>query len=113
MLAKQKNNKRKISKQTIIPPQIWVYYRIPLPIPEYRFTMERKFRIDYAWPVQHVAVEIEGGIWIKGRHIQPGGFKKDMYKYNLLSEQGWFLLRYEPKNIDYMQIKHLIDLNTK
>lgn len=109
MYVRPKSNLKQPPKQTIIPAVIWRNFDIPKPIPEYQFLIERKFRIDYAWPLQKVAMEIEGGIWTNGRHIQPKGFKIDMYKYNMLAELGWLLLRYEPKKIDYDQIKRTID----
>jgi hypothetical protein len=108
MYAKQKNQWNRKPKATKILPEIWRFYNIPTPIPEYQFLIERRFKIDYAWPLPLVAMEIEGGIWTNGRHIQPKGFQTDMYKYNKLAELGWLLLRYEPKKIDYEQIRKTI-----
>lgn len=76
-------------------------------VEEYRFHPKRRFRIDYYFPTVKLAVEIEGGVWTGGAHIRPYGFLKDMTKYNLLTEQGIFLLRYEPQRIDYDQIKRV------
>lgn len=105
---------KSIPKQTIIYPDIWRAFDIPQPIPEYQFTIERKWRIDYAWPIYKVAVEIEGGIWMKkSRHTSPSGYLKDMVKYNMLNEKEWALLRYAPKNINYQQIKRVIDNRIK
>lgn len=109
MYVNQLNNWKQKAKQTIILPAIWVHYGIPKPIPEYQFLIERQFRIDYAWPLHLVAMEIEGGIYTNGRHVRPKGFKQDMFKYNVLAELGWLLLRYEPKKIDFDQIKRTID----
>lgn len=60
---------------------------------EYRFC-DRRFRFDYALPYIKTAVEIEGGLYIGGRHITPGGMKKDMEKYNLAAFYGWKVLRF-------------------
>ena len=98
-------------RQSIIIPAIWKKFKIPAPIPEYRFCIERKWRIDYAWPELLIALEIEGGIWSKGRHITPHGFLRDMEKYNKMSENGWLLLRYEPNKIDFIQVKKTIENN--
>ena len=35
---------------------------------EFRFC-ERRWRFDFAWPSHKVAVEIDGGIFIHGRHV--------------------------------------------
>lgn len=98
-------------RQTIVIPAIWKKFNIPAPIPEYQFCIERKWRIDYAWPEIAIALEIEGGIWSKGRHITPRGFLKDMEKYNKMAENGWLLLRYEPNNINFLQVKKTIEIN--
>ena len=88
--------------------ETWKSLGIPSPIPEYNFCMERKWRIDYAWPKILFAVEIEGGIWTRGRHITPKGFLNDIEKYNAMAEKGWLLLRYPPKGIRLTQIKQAI-----
>jgi len=77
---------------------------IPAPEAEYRFHPVRKWLIDYAWPNVNLAVEIEGGIWSKGRHIRPAGFLRDMEKYNSLTSAGWTLLRFQPRRIDMFEI---------
>lgn len=52
----------------------------------------RKFRVDFAWPDQMLAVEVQGGIWTRGRHIRPVGMVRDMEKFNLLTLDGWRVL---------------------
>jgi len=49
-----------------------------------------------AWPELKVALEIEGGIWAKGRHVSPRGFILDCEKYNEASSLGWVVLRCPP-----------------
>ena len=58
---------------------------------EYRFESSRRWRVDYF--ANGVAVEIEGAIWVQGRHTRPSGFMKDLEKYNALSEKGILLFR--------------------
>ena len=77
---------------------------MPAPIQEFYFHETRKWRIDHAWADVKLAVEKEGGAWISGRHNRGKGFIADMEKYNMLTENGWHLLRYEPKKFDYDQI---------
>jgi len=52
---------------------------------EYRFHPERKWRFDYAWEAQLVALEVEGGCWVNGRHSRGSGKIKDMEKYSAAS----------------------------
>ena len=75
---------------------------------EYKFCTTRKWKIDY-YHVWGLAVEIEGAVWVNGRHTRGSGFVKDMEKYNRLTEQGIFLLRYTPDKIDFDQIKEVLN----
>lgn len=65
----------------------------PLPIREHRFHPKRKWRIDQAWPDLMCGVEIEGGVWINGRHTRGKGFINDCEKYNEAALMGWTILR--------------------
>lgn len=62
------------------------------PVHEYRFS-ERRWRFDFAWPEQMVAVECEGGTWIRGRHTRGKGFEEDCKKYNRATADGWRVFR--------------------
>jgi len=80
---------------------------------EYKFHPTRKWRFDYAIPKFKIAVEIEGGVWVKGRHINPIGYTKDCEKYNAAACMGWVVLRYttdmavsNPISDDVLQIIH-------
>ena len=72
---------------------------LPPSSPEWRFHPERKWRFDFAWPEQKVAVEIEGGFFAGGRHSRGFGAKKDMEKYNSAILHGWYVLRYMPEQV--------------
>ncbi len=67
---------------------------LPTPQAEYRFDALRRWRFDRAWLVSKVAVEIEGGTWVKGRHSRGAGMRKDAEKYNAATLQGWRVLRF-------------------
>lgn len=51
------------------------------------------------WNGIRFAVELEGGIYIRGRHLRPGGFLRDMEKYNLAAQLGIFVFRVPSHNI--------------
>lgn len=72
---------------------------LPVPVPEYIFHEKRRWRMDYAWPNQKVALEVEGGIWTNGRHTRGKGFLNDMEKYNTATVMGWRILRTTPNNL--------------
>jgi very-short-patch-repair endonuclease len=67
---------------------------------EYEFAKpDRKWRLDYAWPQQKVAVEIEGGVFVQGRHSRGVGMEKDMEKYAEALVRGWKVLRVTPRHV--------------
>jgi hypothetical protein len=68
-------------------------------IKEYRFDTIRRWRIDYYFPEISLAIEQEGGIYSRGRHIRPSGFKGDMEKYNRMALMGITLIRVLPKEL--------------
>lgn len=72
---------------------------VPAPQKEFRFCPQRRWRVDWAWPEYKLAVEQEGGAWVYGRHNHPGGFLKDLAKYNALTMEGYYLLRFTPHQI--------------
>ena len=69
------------------------------PVIEYKFNEQRKWRIDYCFVKQKLAIEIEGGIWIKGRHTRGSGFLNDIEKYNNIILNGFALLRFTPEQL--------------
>jgi very-short-patch-repair endonuclease len=69
------------------------------PIAEYRFHAVRKWRFDFAWPANEVALEVEGGIWTNGRHTRGAGFARDLEKYNTAAAMGWRILRCQPREL--------------
>ena len=73
---------------------------LPLPEKEFRFHHPRRWRIDYCFVEQKLAVEIEGGTWVFGRHNYPTGYHKDREKYNQLTMNGYWLLRFTPKEAE-------------
>lgn len=69
--------------------------------PEFYFCTERQFRIDYAIPQYKIAIEQEGGIFMKGNsgHSSGSGIARDMEKNNLLVSKGWKLIRRQPNEM--------------
>lgn len=72
---------------------------LPAPIQEHLFAKPRRWRFDYAWPAQLVALEVEGGVWTQGRHTRGSGFLADVLKYNTAAVLGWRIVRTTPKDL--------------
>jgi very-short-patch-repair endonuclease len=47
-----------------------------------------------------LAVEVEGGSWIAGRHVRARGFEADCEKYNAAVLLGWRILRFTTAMIE-------------
>lgn len=73
---------------------------LPQPVNEHKFAPPRKWRFDFAWPAERLAVELEGGVWSGGRHTRPAGFEADVEKYNCATVEGWRVLRCTAKMLD-------------
>ena len=71
----------------------------PTPVTELVFAKPRKFRFDLAWPVQFVALEVDGGAFIGGRHVSGTGFEKDCEKASLAAAMGWRVLHCTPRHV--------------
>lgn len=60
---------------------------------EHEFAEGRRWRFDFAYPAIKVALEVEGGVFQKGRHTTGAGFTADVEKYNAAALDGWLVLR--------------------
>lgn len=64
---------------------------------EHRFCPPRQWRFDFAWPASALAVEIEGGTFVAGRHTRGASFVQDAEKYATAALLGWRVLRVPDK----------------
>lgn len=69
---------------------------LPQPVREFMFHRKRRWRFDLAWPDLLIAVEVEGGVWVGGRHVRGEGYEADCEKYNEAQLAGWMVLRFTP-----------------
>jgi very-short-patch-repair endonuclease len=83
--------------------QLWLRFgpheKYPM-VREYKFCPSRKWRFDAAWPKYDVAVELEGGVWSRGRHTRPAGYQKDIEKYNTATALGYRVLRFTANDLE-------------
>ena len=71
------------------------------PTAEYKFHPDRKWRFDFAFIPEKLAVEIEGGVWLgkNGGHTSGTGYTNNLEKYNEAVMLGWKILRFTPEAV--------------
>ena len=107
--------------------QVWAAAGIATPQVEYQFDTTRKWRFDFAWPKNQqigdgrsemggkaqpqlpsanchllaggVALEVQGGLWVRGRHTRGAGQKNDMEKFTAAAVAGWRILYCQPSEV--------------
>lgn len=60
----------------------------------------RDWRFDFAWPDLKVAVEVDGGIWSRGRHVRGSGYADGCRKKNFATSLGWSVFTFTPSMIE-------------
>ena len=80
------------------------------PVQEYRFHPVRRWRFDFAFPEEKIAVEIEGGTFSKSRHTTGIGYEKDCEKYNAATLNGWKVFRFTGRMLSVDNFKMVKDL---
>lgn len=71
-------------------------------VTEYPFakSIGRKWRFDLAWPDKMVALEVDGGAFIAGRHARGAGIRSDCEKFSEAAAMGWRVLRVLPEHVE-------------
>jgi very-short-patch-repair endonuclease len=67
--------------------------KLATPVPELRFAPPRRWRFDLAWQAERLAVEVDGAVWVGGRHTRGSGYEKDCEKFAEAVIRGWRVLR--------------------
>jgi very-short-patch-repair endonuclease len=75
---------------------------------EFRFHPVRKWRADFAHLPSRTLIEIEGGIYVNGRHNRAGGFAADLKKYLEAALAGWRVVRLGPNELTADSVGRLV-----
>ncbi len=62
--------------------------------PEHPICDNRNWRADHACMGLQTIIEVDGGIWVRGRHTRGAGVEADNEKLNTAAVLGWYVLRY-------------------
>jgi very-short-patch-repair endonuclease len=73
---------------------------LPAPETEVRFHPVRKWRADYLWREPHMLmVEVDGGLFVQGRHSRGAGVEADMEKFFEAMKLGYRVLRVSTRHV--------------
>lgn len=72
---------------------------LPVPEAEYRFHPLRRWRFDFCWTSRLVALEVQGGLFVQGRHSRGAGLVKEHEKLNAAAALGWRVLFCTPRQM--------------
>ena len=74
---------------------------LPEPEPEFPFCPGRRWRLDWAWPNHgKIAVEIQGAIFVGGRHVRGAALLKEYEKLNEAACRGWRIVFVTPQQVN-------------
>lgn len=73
--------------------------RLPMPVTEHRFHPTRRWRFDVAFIDHKLAVEVDGGGFVQGRHSRGLGMEKDAEKFAEAMLLGWRVIRTTPRQV--------------
>ena len=77
---------------------------------EFRFHPVRRWRADFVHLPSRTLIEIEGGIYVNGRHNRGAGFAADLEKYLEAALAGWRVVRLGPNELTADHIARLVAL---
>ena len=73
---------------------------LPEPETEVRFHPSRKWRADLLWrEPRKLILEVEGGVFVQGRHTRGAAFEADAEKYAEAILAGYPVLRVTPRQV--------------
>ena len=67
---------------------------LPQPERQYQPVEDRRWKVDFAWPMLGIIVEVEGGVYMRGYHNFGEAMENDMRKYNRLKSEGWQIYQF-------------------
>jgi len=85
--------------------QIKNHSNLPHPQRQCQLVPKRRFFFDFVWYKQRIVVEIDGGIWMRGKnggagaHSRPLNILRDMEKSNLAQKHGYRFFRFTPQQV--------------
>ena len=76
---------------------------------EFKFHPKRRWRFDFAFPLEKIAIEVQGGIFMKKSGHNSGiGILQDYEKYNNAVISGWRVLQINSPDLNKVETMEMI-----
>lgn len=72
---------------------------LPLPAQEFRFYAPRLWRADFCWPNERLILEVQGGIFVNGRHSRGAALLREWDKLNTAAGLGFRVIYTQPADL--------------
>ena len=72
--------------------------------------LKRKFRFDFCHHASRVAIELQGGVYSRGAHVRPAGYRKDCEKALIARELMWTTVQLTTDMVTEEFLNRVIDL---
>lgn len=59
----------------------------------------RRWRLDFYWPEQGLAAEVDGGLYVNGRHNRGAAMEEQYFRDQEAAMQGILVVRFSPKQV--------------
>jgi len=66
---------------------------------QHEFHPRRKWAFDFAWPRYKIALEVNGGTYMRGRHSRGAGQRNDYEKWSEAAILGWLVILVDSKDV--------------
>lgn len=89
------------------------FAKLPEPVREFPGIPGRKFKFDGAWPLRRLAFEVDGAVWVNGRHSRGSGIQTDCEKFSLAAVHGWRVMRFTTDMVRSGKALQLVEMALK
>lgn len=74
-----------------------------------RWKLDYYFKYEYGYSENEIGIEVEGGVFVQGRHTRGKGYVNDMEKYNEAQLMGIKVFRFTWDQIEKNKEIELVD----
>jgi very-short-patch-repair endonuclease len=89
--------------------RLWALHKGPALTKEVTFFPGRRFRFDYANHSAKAAIELDGGVFVRGRHSGGMGQVKDAEKGRLAAYSGWNVIHFTCRCLTLENVRQAVE----